>query len=237
MILRVPAMAIHFRRHFSSFAPRCETTILLFYLPELGKPFKIRHLSEKEDMELADALLENTSVTYLELETKKYTKIYGEAMAEYIRTSNHLQRIYWPRRFTTYGREMWHHEEMWYCFLFAFQESTSLKELQIDLPLIGGPSNLALENMLAHTQSLRSLSLICPTEDIDVAAVSSGLKKEHHSTRAHTGISAGCNECLPHFYQSTRPSSPSKAMFAGVYGGSEWTRDCVVKRRLQNQGT
>jgi hypothetical protein len=40
-------------------------------LPELGngKPFKIHHLSEKEDIELADALLENTSVMYLEFET------------------------------------------------------------------------------------------------------------------------------------------------------------------------
>jgi hypothetical protein len=45
-------------------------------LPEPGKPFKIRHLSEKEDMELADALLENNSVVYLELETKKvYEKL------------------------------------------------------------------------------------------------------------------------------------------------------------------
>jgi hypothetical protein len=32
-------------------------------LPVPGKPFKILHLSEKEDMELADALLENKIVT------------------------------------------------------------------------------------------------------------------------------------------------------------------------------
>jgi hypothetical protein len=32
-------------------------------LPALGKPFKIRLLTEKEHMELADALLENSSVT------------------------------------------------------------------------------------------------------------------------------------------------------------------------------
>jgi hypothetical protein len=34
-------------------------------LPECGKPLKIRRLSEIEGIELADALLENTSVTYL----------------------------------------------------------------------------------------------------------------------------------------------------------------------------
>jgi hypothetical protein len=47
------------------------------------------------------------------------------------------------------------------------------------LPRWDGPSNLAFENMLTHTQSLRSLSLICPDglEDIAVAAVHSGLKK------------------------------------------------------------
>jgi hypothetical protein len=32
-------------------------------LPEPGEPFIIRPLSEKEDMELADALLENTKIT------------------------------------------------------------------------------------------------------------------------------------------------------------------------------
>jgi hypothetical protein len=57
-------------------------------LPAPGKPFKIRHLSEREGMELADALLENNSVTYLQLEdTKKYTKSSVEAMPEYARTS------------------------------------------------------------------------------------------------------------------------------------------------------
>jgi hypothetical protein len=32
-------------------------------LPELGNPFQIRNLSEREHTELADALLENNSVT------------------------------------------------------------------------------------------------------------------------------------------------------------------------------
>jgi hypothetical protein len=122
-------------------------------LPELGKPFKIRRLSERKDMELADALLENTSVTSLELETDKYTKGSAEAMAKYIRTSKRLQHISWYRYEMT-------REEMLCCFLPAIQGSTSLKELCMKLPPNGGPSSLAFENMLAHTHSLESLSLI-----------------------------------------------------------------------------
>jgi Ran GTPase-activating protein (RanGAP) involved in mRNA processing and transport len=148
-------------------------------LPELGKgkPFNIRHLSEKEDMELADALLENTNVTYIEFETEKYTNSSAEAMATYIRTSKHLQHIRWNGAWYPQFRYC---EEILCSFLPAIQESTSLKELHINFPLIGGPSNLALENMLTHTQSLQSLSLICPfgpLEDIAVAAARSGLKK------------------------------------------------------------
>jgi hypothetical protein len=67
-------------------------------LPELGKPFKIRQLSEREYMELADAILENNSVTYLELE--KDTKRSAEAMAKYMRTSKRLKRIQWNREWS-----------------------------------------------------------------------------------------------------------------------------------------
>jgi hypothetical protein len=41
-------------------------------LPDLGKPFKIDRLSEREGIELFDALLESTNITYLQLETAKY---------------------------------------------------------------------------------------------------------------------------------------------------------------------
>jgi hypothetical protein len=150
-------------------------------LPEPGHPLIFRNFSEREHMEVADALLENNSVTYLELRTEKYTKRSAEAMAKYVRTSKHLQKIRWLlREIMTSDRALKQHEEMLCCFLPAIQESTSLKELHMDLPLRGGPSNLALENMLTHTQSLRSLSLIYPSgplEDMAVAAVSSGLKK------------------------------------------------------------
>jgi hypothetical protein len=128
-------------------------------LPELGKPFKIRDLSEREYMELADALLENTSVTYLQFATLNYTKSSAEAMAKYVRTSKRLQRILWPRNWMVEASVLRHREEIVCCLLSAFQKSTSLKELSMELPLIGGPSNLALENMLTHTQSLQSLSL------------------------------------------------------------------------------
>jgi hypothetical protein len=64
-------------------------------LPDSGEPLRIDPLSENEDMELADALLENTNVTYLELGTEKYTKSSAEAMAKYLRTSKCLQRIHW----------------------------------------------------------------------------------------------------------------------------------------------
>jgi hypothetical protein len=109
-------------------------------LPEPGHHFKIHaYLSEREYIELADALLENNNVAYLELETTNYTKSSAEVMAKYLRTSKRLQHIrldgeYWMLR---------HRQEI--CFLPAFQESTSLKELHMKLPRGGGPSNLALE--------------------------------------------------------------------------------------------
>jgi hypothetical protein len=147
-------------------------------LPAPGMAFAIRDLSEREHMELAYALMENKSVTYLQLDMEKYTKSSAEAMAECVRTSKRLQRI---RLFQPeYGSNYGYREDSLCCFLLAIQESASLKELHIDFRLIGGPPNLALENMLTHTQSLRSLSLICPgglLEDIVVAAARSGLKK------------------------------------------------------------
>jgi Ran GTPase-activating protein (RanGAP) involved in mRNA processing and transport len=143
-------------------------------LPEPGEPFRIDYLSEKENTELADALLENNNVAYLELEAERYTKISGEAMVKYVRTSKFLQRL---RLWTGGGRDR---EEMVCWLLDAIQESTSIKELRIELPPIGGPSNLAFENMLAHTQSLKSLRLRITSgrlENLAVAAARSGLKK------------------------------------------------------------
>jgi hypothetical protein len=98
-----------------------------------------------------------------------------------MRTSKRLQRIRWKQIRTTDDRALQQREEMFCCFLPALQESTSLKELRLELPSIGGPSNLALDYMLTHTQSLRSLTLSTYTgvllEDRALAATSSGLKK------------------------------------------------------------
>jgi hypothetical protein len=145
-------------------------------LPEPRKPFIIRDLREKERMELAGALLENTNVTYLALGTAKYTKSSAEAMAKFLRTSKRLQHLgFWM----TDDRELRHREEILCCFLPALQESTSLRELSTELPPVGGSSNLAFENMLTHTHCLQSLTLHVGDrlEAKAVAAVRSGLKK------------------------------------------------------------
>jgi hypothetical protein len=78
----------------------------------------------------------------------------------YVRTSK--QRICWHDYSMTDDRELQPCEEMFCCFLPALQESTSLKQLHIsmEMPRGGGPSSLALENMIAHTQALRSLSCV-----------------------------------------------------------------------------
>jgi hypothetical protein len=149
-------------------------------------------------MELADALLENNSITNLELMTEKYTKSSAEAMAKYVRTSQRLQRIRWPKSYLFDDREsaLRHREEMFCCLLPAFQKSTSLRDLEMEWPRGRGPSNLALENMLTHTQSLRSLTLISSwlarRHNCGYSPV--WIRKEHYSTRVHTGISAVCND-------------------------------------------
>jgi Leucine-rich repeat (LRR) protein len=151
-----------------------------YILPE-GWPLRIRNtVCEEEDIQLAAALQENANVTYLELHTAKYTKSSAEAMAKYVRTSKRLQRIEWNLSWMSDTLALERYEEMMCCFLPAFQESTSLKELRIDLPH-GGASSLAFENMLAHTQSLRSLSLTCSGDLLEdgaaVSAARSGLEK------------------------------------------------------------
>jgi hypothetical protein len=109
-------------------------------LPEPDAPLRLRLLSKKEDMELADALLDNTA-SRLELKTDYYTKSSAEAMTKFVRTSKRLQRI----RLTGDHSELQHvrrqREEMFNCFLPAIQQSTSLKELS----RIFSSANLALE--------------------------------------------------------------------------------------------
>jgi Ran GTPase-activating protein (RanGAP) involved in mRNA processing and transport len=99
-------------------------------------------------------------------------------MAKYVRTNKHLQHIQWNGDWNTVidDRVLRHREEMFSCFLRAIQDSMSLKKLNVELPSRGRSSSLALENMLTHTQSLRSLTLRIPPRLIDGDAVQSGLK-------------------------------------------------------------
>jgi Ran GTPase-activating protein (RanGAP) involved in mRNA processing and transport len=172
-------------------------------LPKPGDPLIIRdQLSEKERIELADALLENTNVTYLLLKTENYRKSSTEAMAKYIRTSKRLQRIRW---YTIPDQKCEEMEEMLCCFLAAIQECTSLKELNMELPLQGKPSYLAFENMLAHTKCLRSLSLTYQNEleGPAVAAASSGLKRNTTLRELTLKVSLGATALSP-IYTSLR---------------------------------
>jgi Ran GTPase-activating protein (RanGAP) involved in mRNA processing and transport len=190
-------------------------------LPELGKPFQIRDLSEREGLELADALLENDSVAYLEFDTGKYTKSSAEAMVKYVRSSNRLQRIRWKRELDIEYQGLRQAEEIVCCFLSAFQESASIKELAIDFSLIDGSSNLVLENMLTHTQSLRSLSLIWPVrlrEDIAVAAVSSGLKKNTTLRELTLEVLGGAMNTVSTILTSLRDHPLLRRLYLRGYG-------------------
>jgi hypothetical protein len=203
-------------------------------LPEVGRPFQIRLLSEREGIELSDALLENYSVSYLELETTKYTKSFAAAMAKYVRTSKHLQHICcYPA-----DQGMRHYEELLCCFLPAFQESTSLTELHMVLPLRGGPSNLAFENMLEYAQPLQSLRLVCQSsllEECAVAAASSGLKK--NITLRELTLELHQGSTVSPILASLRDHPLLQRLCAWVCNGSDRTRDFVTKRHLKNHGT
>jgi hypothetical protein len=56
-------------------------------------------MCEREGIELSEVLLENNRVTYLELETRNYTKSSAKAMAKYLRTSKRLQRIHMTKNY------------------------------------------------------------------------------------------------------------------------------------------
>jgi Leucine-rich repeat (LRR) protein len=171
-------------------------------LPELDRPFKILSMCERQHIQLADALLENTSVTYLELESEHYTEFSAKKMAKYVRTSKHLQQIHWIESY----RRSQQRERKICCFLLAIQHSVSLKELDMHLPSQGRPSSLALQNMLTHTQSLRSLTLRIPPRYI-YAAASSGL------TRNTT-----LRELTLEFYRSETNATDTSSILASLRG-------------------
>jgi len=113
------------------------------------------------------------------LDIGTFAKSSAEAMTACVRASKRLQRMRARTRCQVRNATMQLRDEMLCCFLSAIQESTSLMELHMESPRVGEPANLAFENALTRTQSLRSLSLSCPdglTEDMAVAAARSGLK-------------------------------------------------------------
>jgi hypothetical protein len=134
---------------------RCET-ILLFYL-------NVRLLCERRYRTPAMLLLENTNVTYPQLETEEYTRSFARHNTCVPVSAGNA--VIAGRRFRREVRStfsLWQHREMLSCFA-CNQESTSIRNC-IELPYRGRPSNLVLENMLRHTQSLRSLCLRIPSE-------------------------------------------------------------------------
>jgi hypothetical protein len=123
-------------------------------MPDADRPFSIHSMCEREGTELSNVLLENTCATYLLLEMEKYTESSAEAMAKYVRASKHLQRIRCNVDLVAdHHRLRRQCPKILCCFLPAIQERSSLKELNINFPLIGRPSHLALKNILTHTQS------------------------------------------------------------------------------------
>jgi hypothetical protein len=172
MIPRVLAtMKCLFLNNFSTLH-QGETTIPLFY--RTWRAFTNSRLERRTKAWNSLMLSWKTSVTYLEL--IEHGKVYDIVCRGWPST-----RVPASACNAFAGPELYIH----HCssvrrnallFSPAFQESMSLKELDINFPLVRGPSNLALESMLKHTQSLRSLSLVCPDgvlEDIAVAAAAS----------------------------------------------------------------
>jgi hypothetical protein len=92
-------------------------------------------------------------------------------MTKYVRTSICLQHIRWPSNWIIADRGLRHREDMLICFLPAFYKCTSLKKLHMVLPPQGGQSSQAFENMVAHAQSLQSLSNIYPNGILEEWAV------------------------------------------------------------------
>jgi hypothetical protein len=126
-----------------------------------------------------------------------YTKSSAEAMAKYLRTSKRLQRIHLGGEL---GADYQHREDILCCFLSAFQESTSLKEVCINFRLVGGPSKWALKKYDdPYTEfTVTEFNLFSwPTRRHSSDYRLVWIKKKHFSTRAQIGILAE-HHCLAH---------------------------------------
>jgi hypothetical protein len=118
---------------------------------------------------------------------------------------------------------------------YAFQESTSLEDLCVELSLRGGPSHMALEKMLTYTQSLRCLSLVFPggqlKDTLLVTAVRSGLKMNITIQELTQEFSQGATTVSPTFTGMRHQPLLRRLClhFLWVCGGSEWIRECVAE--------
>jgi Ran GTPase-activating protein (RanGAP) involved in mRNA processing and transport len=143
-------------------------------VPGDNLPFKIRPcLSEKEHIELADALTQNTIVKRIFLDVDDFTERSAQAMAEYLRTSKNLYSV-----ILCGSRNNSESQRVLSCFLLALKEKASLKELSLhDLKL--GSASQVLEKLLMDTQSLQKLQLNCSwqLDQEERAKVQSGLAK------------------------------------------------------------
>lgn len=149
-------------------------------LPRKGAPFVInRKLSERESIELTNALLQNTNIQSISLNVDHYTSKSAETMGKYLRGSKHLQRVRLEGRpFPDVNLQR--HKQVFSILLRALQESTSLKEISIHNLEIGMLANNSLETFLARTPSLQKLHLLSTHRALyreEIVALQSALTK------------------------------------------------------------
>jgi Ran GTPase-activating protein (RanGAP) involved in mRNA processing and transport len=143
-------------------------------LPRDNLPFKIGpRLSEREHIELADALTHNTRVQRIFMELDDYSERSAQAMAEYFRASKVLRCV-----ILSGSRNNSESQRVLSCLLVALQNTPSLKELSLhELKL--GTASKAIENLLIRAPSLKKLHLAYSLRlnQKELACIQSGLEK------------------------------------------------------------
>jgi hypothetical protein len=160
--------------------------------------------------------MENTNVTSLELDTARYATPQKKWPSTCVPASA-LQRIHWNLSGVNDLVSLSSRRNVC-CFLPALQESTSLRNYTLTC-LYCWTVQPGARKYVAHTQSLRSLTLIYQMSTRRHNGCSPiWIEKNTHST-AHI-VSAGCNDYLSHFDKSMRPSSPSDYVCVGMRGST-----------------
>jgi Ran GTPase-activating protein (RanGAP) involved in mRNA processing and transport len=143
-------------------------------LPRDNFPFKIGPLlSEREHIELADALTQNTLIERIFMELDDYTERSAKAMAEYFRASEGLRCV-----ILSGSSHDPTSQRMLSCLLLALQERPSLKELSLHEVTLGSASK-EIEALLINTKSLQKLHLAYSwrLNQEELTRIQSGLKK------------------------------------------------------------